>query len=182
MAAAVDDIYIMQIRAELARDDQLKRAVALLEEWGAILRAMPNPIPEAPSESIESRMARSHARRSKEDKRQKSMWRRAARFVEIGEGNMVRMIPMYPQSVHKQTKVTARPVSAPWPQHIEALERVLARQDDDVRRVAEARYVHGCGCDTGPGRARVSYWVYRDRSAKLIEIVANALGEIDAAQ
>lgn len=186
MSSSIDE----DIHRELARlgeivskpreEDQERRATLLLGEWGECQRRSASGIPAAPTESIESRMMRMHARRTKEDKSQAALRRATIREFEFQPGQFMSIIKMSPDGTQKQSKVTVERKTARWPAHIEALDRVLAA-NRGMTRIAVSTYVFQDSRREGAEKTGYSERVYRQKRENLLWYVIGAFAEIDAA-
>ena len=102
-------------------DTQLSRVHALLEEWGECQRREPSPMVQGyPRASVEGRMM--------------DQW---------GERNDGTIAARPKSGGPKQTLVRAIKTGGEWPEHIQRVDRVLARLDRDAFRVLRVRYIIG---------------------------------------
>ena len=102
-------------------DTQLARVHALLTEWGECQRREPSPVRLGyPRASVEGRMM--------------DQW---------GERNDGTIAARPKSGGPKQTVVRAIKTGGEWPEHIQRVDRVLARLDRDTARVLRVRYIIG---------------------------------------
>lgn len=102
---------------------QLDRVNALLDEWGECQRREPSPrVQGYPSSSVEGRMMEDYGYRT--DKSRRWAW--------TGKGR-----------AQRQTQVRVVKTGGQWPEHIQRVDRILARLDTKTKWAVVWTYISG---------------------------------------
>lgn len=138
---------------------RLDRVHALLVEWGECQRREPYPgVQGYPSMSVEGRMIEDYGYRT--DKSRRWAW--------TGKGR-----------AQRQTRVHVAKRGDEWPEHIQRLDRIVARLDRRAIAALVAVYSHGRSLRETAARLHIG----KTKAARYIEqarwFLAGALTEVD---
>lgn len=142
-------------------DTQLSRVHALLTEWGECQRREPSPMVQGyPRASVEGRMMDDCGWRT--DKSRRWAW--------TGKGR--------PQ---RQTPVRAVKTGDEWPEHIQRVDRVLARLDVRSLRAVKLCYYVGLSTRQAAHEIGLSRAEFRRQLERAQWFLIGVFAEIDAA-
>jgi DNA-directed RNA polymerase specialized sigma24 family protein len=96
-----------------------------------------------------------------------------------GKDVTVSAVDMVPDRTDKQTEVRKAPQGAPWPDHIEALERLLARLPERLLKVACVYYISGASIRQAAATLRVSKDELGRRLERVRWFVAGQISALD---
>lgn len=170
---------------DVSQDVLLARVEALLEEWGEYQRREPAAwVAGYPGSSVEHRMAESWGRLRRPDKRRRWAHARKRRKVDMGKDAKgkdvtVSAVDMVPDRTDKQTEVRKTPAVAPWPEHIDALERLLARMPARLLKVACVYYIAGMSIRQAAATLKVSKDELGRRLERIRWFVAGQIAALD---
>lgn len=118
------------------------RVELLLEEWGECHRREPSALVQGyPSMSTEARMMADWGRRF--DKGRRDTWRWNVRRALTG-GKAHNIVMLAPGRADRQTKVRVNKNGDEWPEHIQALDSLIAKMPQPLKSVLVAYYATGC--------------------------------------
>lgn len=160
-----------------------RRADALLAEWGDWQRREPGVL-SVPRHPIAAAME-DMGRRTKPDQRDRAVWRRHRRLIEVrrlDDGRIKRTVelPMAPDRNDKQSKGGPRKAE-PWPAHVMAVDRVIASMPPAVQAVLRVYYIEGHSIRTGADILRID----RNRFERQLDrgrwFLIGDMGSVDSA-